>query len=89
MQAEEDFKGEVFGLVGVTREAVEQGVDARPVGMEGGIKIRGVCLRGGFFRSTGGFHVRGEGGKLHRCFPLSGYITPEGGGFVTGISLAT
>lgn len=38
MEAEEDFEGKVFGLVGVTCQTVEDGVDARPVGVEGVFK---------------------------------------------------
>lgn len=59
MQAEEDFEGEVFGLIGVACQTVEDGVDARPVGVEGGFKFRGgVCATG--------FHVGVRGGELHR-----------------------
>lgn len=87
VEAEEDFKGEVFGLIAVAGEAEEEGVDARPVGMKRGfIRVVGE-RRGGFrggVRARFGGHVGVGGREVHRCFPVSIGLTPGRGGFVTG-----
>ena len=87
VEAEEDFEGEVFGLVAVAGEAEEEGMDARPVGMERGF-IRVVGERCGGFRggvrARFGGHVGVGGREVHRCFPVSVELTPVRGGFVTG-----